>query len=669
MTWNEIAQNLIKNGSPAQLSSLSALLEASGGERLQSLAVLRFLETLPGDLVELTDLFRALGQTCGSWPAAKLALSLAEKPLAIPLPEFREALRSNHCVPAAMRLCSALMRSDCQDPSRRLMALETAALLTDKGKRQESLLKPLLDQNTPAPLLTALLDLARQLNKVSWASQGSWGYLENPERGLVYNDGANPEQRESFGMTLTSEPIRLDGQIRSKLSFWLKLEIFGLTDRCHLEISSDGGREWTKLLKFDGQCDWTRREVDLSDYDGRTVLLRFHVLSGHDRKGGGVYLDRLSLSGVLPERSLPLFFDGEGWDRDGVYEGQEVLWSCTEPDRELVSAPVELSDLKLPTLLLNYTVRASSVYENCQLFIRPQEQEWQLLRQFDPQPGERQCTLDLEAYQGQTVQLRFQSNLKPRRPADGVRLTRIKLVGSRQLCHRIQTLDGSPSDGPVQREAVCRLLEDGQYEELLRLHPLTGRLHSVACALEFLPHLRNDEDLKALLLLHLAFKDQASSLFEQLRAQAGPQDSLERLARLMILTKPGQFNQTLDLLGEGLLPAAEVEPNIDLFVELAEHWDRGSAEASLSQVMIPIAGETLQERREAFRRLKDQFLEEPERALKAWGTLTRWTGNQSLAELVERFVNELAESSPEEVCDRLARSQRTAAARGSGPAA
>ncbi|MGE0493816.1 MAG: hypothetical protein AB7S38_31695 [Vulcanimicrobiota bacterium] len=659
MPWNDIANKLLPEGTEPQLESLAQLLEASAGERLQSLAVLRFLESLKGPLDGLTERFRFLAQTCGSWSAAKLALSLLREPLETPSQELHQALRSNHCVPAAIRLCEALRQSGCQDQERRLLALEAAALLSDGARQQVELLQHLLD-SAPLETLESLAFLARQLRLVGWEACGSWGLVEDPQRGLVINDGAHPDRREAFGMTFTSEPISLEGQIRSKLQFMAKVEILGLTDRCHLEVSSDG-QEWVKLVKFDGSQPWSSREVDLSAYDGQTIRLRFHVISGHDRQGGGVYLDRLCLTGVLPDRSLALGWQAQAWERDVVVAGSEIPWACTSgDDNHLTSQPIVLDSIGSPTLLLSYRLQTSSLYERCQLELQVDEQDWQEVSAFESGEGRR--TIDLAPYGGRTVRLRFSTNLNPRRPGDGFFLTRLKLVGTgaSHSCHRMAPLDGSPEDGQPQREGLRQLALAGRFEELGHLARLVAQLKSVACALSFLPHLQTEQDLQALLVLHLAFKEQAGELFERLRASSRGDEDLERLARLMVLTGPDGYLAARDLLGEGLLAAGEVDANIDLYLELARLWGVDLAESAFNLLLVPVAAESLAERRQAFVQLVQACPDEPDDALRDWGLVTRWTGDQSLGEAVGSFVTRLEAEGQEKARNHLAQAQRVA---------
>ncbi|MCA9793717.1 MAG: hypothetical protein KC910_18020 [Candidatus Eremiobacteraeota bacterium] len=659
MPWNDIAKKLLPEGSEPQLDSLTQLLEASAGERLQALAVLRFLESLKGPLAGLTERFRFLAQTCGSWSAAKLALSLLREPLATPSQELHQALRSNHCVPAAIRLCEALRQSGCQDEARRLLALEAAALLSDGARQQVELLQHLLESATPEAL-ESLAYLARQLRLVGWEACGSWGLVEDPQRGLVINDGAHPEQREAFGMTYTSEPICLEGQIRSRLQFMARLEILGLTDRCHLEVSSDG-QEWVKLTKFDGVQEWANREVDLSAFDGQTIRLRFHVISGHDRQGGGVFLDRLCLTGVLPDRSLALGWQTQGWEKDVVVSGSEVPWACSSPDdNHLTSLPIALDAIDSPTLLLSYRLQTSSLYERCGLELKVDDQDWQEVTIFETGEGRR--TIDLAPYQGSSVRLRFSTNLNPRRPGDGFYLTRLKLVGTgtSHTCHRLAPLDGSPEDGQPQREALRQLALAGRFEELGHLARLVEQLKSVACALSFLPHLQNEQDLRALLVLHLAFKERAGDLFEQLRASSRPDEDLERLARLMVLTGPEGYLGARDLLGEGLFSPGEVDANIDFYLELARVWGVEMAESAFNVLLVPVAAESLAERRQAFAQLVTACPDEPDEALRDWGLVTRWTGEQSLGEAMGCFVEQLAAEGQEKARDHLAQAQRVA---------
>lgn len=111
---------------------------------------------------------------------------------------------------------------------------------------------------------------------------------------------------------------------------WYELEEF--YDFAYLEISTDGGNTWTILKTAGGTgedpqstaygwgytgvaSDWINESIDLSEYAGQVVDIRFEVLTDFSTNRDGLLLDDIE----IPELG---YFDGAeddagGWDADG----------------------------------------------------------------------------------------------------------------------------------------------------------------------------------------------------------------------------------------------------------------------------------------------------------------------------------------------------------------
>jgi hypothetical protein len=133
-------------------------------------------------------------------------------------------------------------------------------------------------------------------------------------------------------LTTLTRAFDLSGVEQASLSYWTWYDIEPHYDYATVEVSSDGGQRWQSLRvpsgtdsdpygnspgwSYTGKSDgWIREEVDLSDYRGGEILVRFSYLTDGTVTGEGFLLDDFS----LPQLS---YQDGveagtEGWRAQG----------------------------------------------------------------------------------------------------------------------------------------------------------------------------------------------------------------------------------------------------------------------------------------------------------------------------------------------------------------
>ena len=125
---------------------------------------------------------------------------------------------------------------------------------------------------------------------------------------------------------LISAPLPLQnvtGEEQLRLRFWEWFNYDG-GDYGQVQVSTDNGVSWdnvdSSITYYSGR--WTRRDVDLTDYAGQTVLLAFfHYENNSYNVAPGWYVDDISLVTVVPE-PLDDFESGHGdWSvSHGVWE-------------------------------------------------------------------------------------------------------------------------------------------------------------------------------------------------------------------------------------------------------------------------------------------------------------------------------------------------------------
>lgn len=635
-SWEKTAAEL----SPAKVESLTRLLEASGGDTSGSLSVLKMVESLPGDPGENLSRFLLLTQLTESWAQAKLALSLLCHSRFPPAPRddllLTHLFRANECVPAAIRLWETVAEHEQADPERQRVAVETAVSIGLNGRHQVELAKLLLSGDISQAELENCRQIGFLLNRPGLIPEGAWGLVKGH-----WSDNAVPQRRQQFGMSLTSEKIRLEGLRGCKLVFEAQLDVRGLTDRCHLEARPHPKARWRKLLTLEGSQPWQSYEVDLGAYDNGNPELRFHVLTGPHREGEGVQLRNLRVVGYRPDVSQPLHWSRrEGFEATTLDHGERQGLMAREPEAQLELA-FDLGDWKQAHLCFSAQLLATSVYQKATLNLNGEK-----LLEIQPGKKRESYSIPLPSRGLFAVEVRQ----RPQRDEDGFYLCDLRLVGNSSGEQREISLDGSPEDGPQSKRYVLEMLRRGDFEALGSLVHLAQRLGSVNAARHLLPHLEGPDDVEALVRLYQHFGEQAPELYQSLESET----HLEDLVSLLIQTGPDRFESIRDLVGEGVLLPDQVKANIELYLRLAEGWQTEQLEKVFTRILTPVNNETLAERREAFARLAD-LLEEPGQVLKTWTLLGRWCGDTELGVFLGFFLHNFEQHGLEEAWERLPR--------------
>ncbi len=544
----------------------------------------------------------ALSHACGSFQNAKLAYSLATRSghrlddQGVKL--LTASLRCCDCTPAAVRLWKASQEAGVGDEA----LLVTAGRLGGDGAEIVKLLERLSEQ---AEVASTVAEISRQLSAPGWHAEGSWGARADREKGLIWWDFARASERRPYGMTLTSDPIALTSMVGTLFQFEGRWEIVGVTDRCHLEITKDGGKKWDKLARYEGVRQWEAQSIDLREYDGQTIQLRFHVVSGGHREGRGFEMTGPQLLTVPVRRRLGVTFSElpDGWrclpgttkDRSSAYVGHvsEVA---------LISDFWERPELESATLTFEGRLMSSSVYATANVEILDEMGDVQAILAVPTTSEWKSLRLPLENVTGRKLRIRLQARFNKRKDDDGLWVRKLTVQGGAPQSRETLPLDGGGEDGPKERHALLALLAAGSSEKLALLLELRKGLSSLRGALALLPFVTEASQIPVLLKLFSVLKDETVPTFALLQELASGEDLLLQ-SSVLLMSGPKDYPSTRDYLGDGLLTAEEFEQNCHLYLELRKTWEEEAARGGLSLLLTPVADESLAERHAVFRKL------------------------------------------------------------------
>ena len=541
-----------------------------------------------------------LAQASGNLQSAKLAYSLAGRS-GLELSDQNcgslvEALRCSDCVPAAVRLWKSAFAEGLTDP----LCLSTAARLGDNSATQFRVLKKLKSEPSR---LASVAELARRLHAVAWEADGSWGYSVDPQGKKIWWDHAIPREYKPYGMTLTSQAIDLKNKLGAQFCFHAKWDIQGSTDRGHLEISLDG-RRWERKQKFEGSADWEKHHLDLSEFQGQDVWIRFHILSGGNREGCGLKISEPSLEFHPVDRRSPIVFTdiGNGWKNLGDTASQAMSLYGGESESTLTSDEFYLAELAQATLTFRAKMVATSIYSETKVEVIDQDSQIVGGLTDLSNPEWKDFSLKMPLSSSGPLRIRLWSRFAKRNEQDGFCLKELCLKAASSAEVKVVPLDGGFEDGRKEREALLQLLESGTVEELETLARLRETVPNLRIALALNSLLENEIQIPALVRLFSELSEEAVHAFKLLRELAIDEELLLQ-ASVLLTAGLENYLSTRDYLGDGLLSDSEFEENCQLYLKLRERWSEAEAREGLSLLLTPVGAEEFSDRQSLFQSL------------------------------------------------------------------
>lgn len=155
-------------------------------------------------------------------------------------------------------------------------------------------------------------------NTSTYWSTSSWGATTedfvSASSSITDSPNTNYSNNANAIITLSNE-IDLSGALAANLSFQAKWDIENNFDYVQLEVSTNNGSSWIPqcgLYTNDGvanqsgannepvydgfQSDWVQENIDLSDYLGESILIRFRLVSDSSVREDGFYFDDLQIN-------------------------------------------------------------------------------------------------------------------------------------------------------------------------------------------------------------------------------------------------------------------------------------------------------------------------------------------------------------------------------------
>ena len=143
--------------------------------------------------------------------------------------------------------------------------------------------------------------------------------------------------------SMLTRTVDLRGATAPKLSFWTWFEIEKDYDYAYVAVSTDGGARWTTLAAPATTTDdpngtnlghgftdnsgggrtpaWIQQEVDLSQYAGKEIQLRFEYVTDGALNLHGMAIDDITITGGLNDDAE----NDNGWKADGFVRSTNVV--------------------------------------------------------------------------------------------------------------------------------------------------------------------------------------------------------------------------------------------------------------------------------------------------------------------------------------------------------
>lgn len=151
-------------------------------------------------------------------------------------------------------------------------------------------------------------------------TNNGWGTTTHtfvsPSSAITDSPNGNYQNNQNKTITLR-DAVDLSSTTGANLSFYAKWDIEASWDYVQVEVSIDNGGSWipqcgkytnvgssnpsqpTGEPLYDGiQNEWVLEEIDLSDYIGESILVRFQFASDNGQTGDGFYFDDLKVNTV-----------------------------------------------------------------------------------------------------------------------------------------------------------------------------------------------------------------------------------------------------------------------------------------------------------------------------------------------------------------------------------
>jgi bifunctional DNA-binding transcriptional regulator/antitoxin component of YhaV-PrlF toxin-antitoxin module len=289
--------------------------------------------------------------------------------------------------------------------------------------------------------------------QAAWNLQGSWGVLDSQDDRTSYSGtyhlDNNPASMDQRFYRDGSQRATLNGQItipadavRPILSYWYNLDLLS-GDFMYVKVRTADSSDWVTIRNYrfrDNHPGYTNEGVDLSDYKGQSIQLRFEQWAGYAYGARTWLIDDLFIGEepTLPELGYPYSNGFESAEEQQAWNLQGS-WGILEAQDDRISYQGAYHLDNNPQAVDQYLFReGQKVTLNGQITIPAnanlpvvsfrskldilsgdfvkvqvrtlQQIEWTNLRTYDSSDNSDDYQLkdlSLSEYAGQTIQLRF----------------------------------------------------------------------------------------------------------------------------------------------------------------------------------------------------------------------------------------------------------------------
>ena len=171
-----------------------------------------------------------------------------------------------------------------------------------------------------------------------WTLSGmDWGLITSSFRGGNYSltDSPGGDYPDNANSTVTIRySIDLSTATSPVLTFWQKYWV-EYQDYIYVEVTTDGGLTWENVNSLGNQVfqsTWTQVLVDLSAYAGQTIKIRFRLREGNSYVTDGWYIDNVEVKEWTngPALGYPFLDD---------FENGLTNWMVSGTDWALIDSP------------------------------------------------------------------------------------------------------------------------------------------------------------------------------------------------------------------------------------------------------------------------------------------------------------------------------------------
>lgn len=181
-----------------------------------------------------------------------------------------------------------------------------------------------------------------QSRTFEFASAGDWTEIST-EHGKTWSDSPQGNLGHNLELTMVSEQLSLKGLSGAALAFDANYDLENSHDRCLVEVRT-AQQEWKEVGYLTGEEKWGANLINLAEYDGQEVQVRFRTKTDNSRESQGVEIANLRLVGNSPQAErVEIRIDGHRDDR--THEQSLVDFLLKTPPEERDRAYQAVADL------------------------------------------------------------------------------------------------------------------------------------------------------------------------------------------------------------------------------------------------------------------------------------------------------------------------------------